>query len=98
MEERPVLIKGLRSIQLIYRGFRYVRNRTVKDSTYWRCEDKSCSGKLTTKNEALEVSNAGDHNHDPKEDDCEIKRLRSETLTKALASPSLPSNEVSIVT
>ena len=92
---KPALVKGLRSMQLVFKGFRYVRNSSAGKASYWRCENRDCPGKLTT-DEELNVRNAHEHSHEPNPDKCEAKRVRADALARAIAEPSKSSNEVSI--
>ena len=67
---------------LIYQGHRYIRNREIKrkaddkELIYWRCQDRSCPGKMTTIGEVKEVSNVSNHTHAPDLEKCEAKIIR----------------------
>ena len=36
--------------KLAYKGFDYSKDRLYKENTYWKCVDRNCQGRLTTKN------------------------------------------------
>ena len=98
--QKPILILG----GLIYRGYRYIRNRGIKRKTdnkeviYWRCHDRSCPGKMTTIGNEIEVSNVSNHTHAPDMEKCEAKRIRSDLVKRAEMQPSTASTEVNIST
>ena len=94
--ERPVLVKGLRAMQLLYKCYRYVRISGDDNTTYWRCESRSCPGRITTSGE-LETRNENGHNHEANPEEYESKRLRATMFEEARNNPSSPANEVRIV-
>ena len=57
------------------------------------CENGDCPGRLTM-DEERNVRNAHAHSHKPNPDQCEVKRVRADALTRAVAEPSKSSNEV----
>lgn len=75
---KPVLIKRL-SWQLIFKGFRYVKNGSKGYATYWRSENGDCSGRLTTEEE-WNVRNAQALSQKPNPNQCEVKRARADAL------------------
>ena len=95
-EVKPVLVKGMRSLQLVLKGFRYVSNYSSVNTTYWRCENRDCPGKVTTDGE-LNVRNAHGHSHEPNPDEGEVKQLRADDLAGAVSEPSKSSHEVGIL-
>ena len=58
-------IRGARS--LIFEGYKYIINRRGRnDIIFWRCAiSRSCSGGLTTINNEIASSRAGEHSHPP---------------------------------
>ena len=88
---KPVLVKRLRSRELIFKGFRYLRNSSKGNATYWRCENNDCPGRLTT-DEERNVRNAHAHTHKPNPNQVEAKRVRTDA--RAVAELSKSSNEV----
>ena len=51
--------------KLLHNGYSYVVDKTVKETTYWRCESqKVCSGRIRTISDT-EHGQASDHSHPP---------------------------------
>ena len=46
--------------KLAYKGFDYSKDRLYKENTYWKCVDRNCQGRLTTKN--CQVIRETEHN------------------------------------
>ena len=58
-------IRGARS--LLHQGYRYTLNhRTADGQTYWRCQDRSCSGRVVTDTNDQLVTCNDKHTHPPK--------------------------------
>ena len=59
------IIRGARS--LLHQGYRYTLNcRTADGQIYWRCQDRSCSGRVVTDTNDQLVTCNDKHTHPPK--------------------------------
>ena len=44
-------------MQRLYREYRFIRNKEIKGTTYWRCELPECNGKININGEAMATTN-----------------------------------------
>ena len=76
--------------KLAYKGFDYSKDRLYKENTYWKCVDRNCQGRVTTKN--CQVIRETEHNlHGPNQPDLAVKMSMARIKDAAASSLEPPS-------
>jgi hypothetical protein len=92
--DKPQLIRGKRSAQLIYRGYRYTAAKIFPTSKAWECTQHNCRVRLTTSKNGLNVYNFKHHNHPPNLNICEARAARSAMVDAIINSPNQPTTKL----
>lgn len=66
MSEMEFITTTRGACSLLHEGYKYTLNRRTTDGqTYWRCHDRSCSGRAVTDSNDQLVSCNNQHSHPP---------------------------------